>query len=286
MIARHQLLLSRSVAAGGRHLISSSSKSNGTNSSLPLQVLGSAPLSRSNRSYSFTPTNLQYYGGSDGGNSYTASRAFPQYSIFGDDALLTVKPLLPTFKPATSDGVALDRKGKIMMSFTPRVDSGGTTGGGFRWQDQITIALAVEEVGLLINQLPSYEVEICRGGPRPGTTEGTGNMEYGMNSGAAQEGGGVQISDAPDKVLTARPGDGATVSFKIDFVRDGVGGQISPVDDNSQHAPLEVVVQAGEFEVLKRIMESSIPYLLGWTSMMDIGVASMMRSGFNGGGNR
>jgi len=272
MIARHQLLLSRSVAAGARHLISGSRKSNG-----------------SNCRYSSTPTIRQYF---DGGNtpsrpsSYTPSRAFPQYTIFGDDALLSVKPLLPTFKPASRDGVALDRKGKIMMAFTPRLDSDGSGVGGFRWDDQITIALAVEEVGLLINQLPSYEVEICRDGPRPGTTEGTGNMQYGMNSGAAQEGGGVQISDAPDKVLTARPGEGATVSFKIDFVRDGVGGQISPVDNNSHHAPLEVVVQAGEFEVLKRIMESSIPYLLGWTSMMDIGIASMMRSGSDGGGNR
>ena len=95
----------------------------------------------------------------------------------------------------------------------------------------------------------------------------------------------AEVSDAPDKVLTAAPGEGATVSFTLDFVRDGVGAQLSPLDDNSRHAPLTVVAQAGDFEVFRRLMEASIPQLLGWNTMMDIGVQSMIhRSGSGGGG--
>jgi len=93
---------------------------------------GLAP--RGARLYSATAgasQSSQYYGG--GG---APSRAFPSYSIFGTDALLTLKPLLPTFKPAGGDGVALDRRGKMMLSFTPSVGggevvhSGGGGGGG------------------------------------------------------------------------------------------------------------------------------------------------------------
>ena len=242
---------------------------------------GLAP--RGARLYSATAgasQSSQYYGG--GG---APSRAFPSYSIFGTDALLTLKPLLPTFKPAGGDGVALDRRGKMMLSFTPSVgggevvhSGGGGGGGNWKWQEQLTMALTVEELGLLVNQLPMHEVEICRAGSHQMQSRGVGGGEYSL----APEG---EVSDAPDKVLTVTPGEGATVTFAIDFVRDGVGGQISPLEENSRHAPMEVVAQAGDFEVCKRLMEASIPQLLGWNSMMDIGVQSMIsRSGSGGGG--
>ena len=217
----------------------------------------------------------QYYGGGGGGGGGTPSRAFPSYSIFGTDALLTMKPLLPTFKPAGGDGVALDRRGRMMLSFTPSAAGSDGVSGNWLWQEQLTMALTVEEVGLLVNQLPMHEVEISRSGNNQG---GRGGGEYSL----APE---PEISDAPDKVLTVTPGDGATVTFTLDFVRDGVGGQLSPLEENSRHAPMEVVAQAGDFEVLKRLMDASIPQLLGWNNMMDIAVQSMMnRSGGGGGG--
>jgi len=221
----------------------------------------------------------QYYGGGGGGGGGGApSRAFPSYSIFGTDALLTLKPLLPTFKPAGGDGVALDRRGKMMLSFTPSAGGGDSGGGNWKWQEQLTMALTVEEVGLLVNQLPMHAVEISRAGSNQMQSRGVGGGEYSL----APE---AEVSDAPDKVLTVTPGEGATVTFAIDFVRDGVGGQISPLDENSRHAPMEVVAQAGDFQVCKHLMEASIPQLLGWNSMMDIGVQSMIsRSGGGGGG--
>ena len=47
---------------------------------------------------------------------------------------------------------------------------------------------------------------------------------------------------------------------------------------------MEVVAQAGDFEVFKRLMDASIPQLLGWNNMMDIAVQSMMNRGSGGGG--
>lgn len=247
-------------------------------SRLPAAAAESASTSHAIRPYSATASafqSSQYYGGGGGGGG-TPSRAFPSYSIFGTDALLTMKPMLPSFKPAGGDGVALDRRGRMMLSFTPSsAGSDGQGSGNWLWQEQLTMALTVEEVGLLVNQLPMHEVEISRSGNN--NQGGRGGGEYSL----APE---PEISDAPDKVLTVTPGDGATVTFTLDFVRDGVGGQLSPLEENSHHAPMEVVAQAGDFEVLKRLMETSIPQLLGWNNMMDIAIESMMKSGGGGGG--
>jgi hypothetical protein len=51
-----------------------------------------------------------------------------------------------------------------------------------------------------------------------------------------------------------------------------------------QTTPIEVTVQAGEFEVLKSIFQTSIPYILGWNTTMDIASAAAMSKGMSGGG--
>jgi hypothetical protein len=53
-----------------------------------------------------------------------------------------------------------------------------------------------------------------------------------------------------------------------------------------QTTPLEVMIQAGEFEVLKSIFQTSIPYILGWNTTMDIASAAAMSKGMSGGGNQ
>ena len=175
-----------------------------------------------------------------------------------------------------------------MVTFTPIQHSTGTSSGGpaadgggrgpgkLLWQEQLAVALSVEEVGLLVNQLPSFPVEIARDGPRPGT-EGTGNNEYGM-----QKQQGAEISDAPDKVLSFTPGEGATVTVKIDFVKDGVGGQLSAAEPNSSRAPMSVLCHAGEFEVIRTLLQSSIPHLIGWDTMVTVGVNDSLQKGGSG----
>ena len=51
-----------------------------------------------------------------------------------------------------------------------------------------------------------------------------------------------------------------------------------------QTTPIEVTVQAGEFEVLKSIFQTSSPYILGWNTTMDIASAAAMSKGMSGGG--
>lgn len=53
-----------------------------------------------------------------------------------------------------------------------------------------------------------------------------------------------------------------------------------------QTTPIEVTLQAGEWEVFKSIFQTSIPYLLGWNTTMDIASAAAMTKGMSGGGNQ
>ena len=53
-----------------------------------------------------------------------------------------------------------------------------------------------------------------------------------------------------------------------------------------QDTPLEVTVQAGEFEVVKSIFQSSIPYLLGWSALMDLSTAAGISRAMSGGNGR
>jgi hypothetical protein len=46
---------------------------------------------------------------------------------------------------------------------------------------------------------------------------------------------------------------------------------------------LNVTLQAGEFEVVKSIFQSSIPYLLGWNATMDLATAAAISKGVTGG---
>ena len=48
--------------------------------------------------------------------------------------------------------------------------------------------------------------------------------------------------------------------------------------------PLDITIQAGEFEVFKSICQTSIPYLLGWNTCMDIASAAAISKGLSGGG--
>lgn len=199
--------------------------------------------------------------------SFQVNRAFPQYSIIGDNALLTIKPIMPTFKSVgqSNDAIAIKQKGRILIEFSP--NNGGNQP-GWNWDEKIGFALSVDEIGLLISQLPHYGVTLNRqvGGDQ---TSGFGGGSYDLVSATSSS------SETIDKVLTAQPGDGATIQFRVDYMKDGIGGQTPPsaaMNETSISAPLEVVVEAGEWEVVLSLLRDSIPQLLGWNQMMSIGV--------------
>lgn len=155
-------------------------------------------------------------------------RGFPQYSIFGPDSALSVKAILPYFKRAGHDGVAVERRGKLVIEFVPR----NTTGTGFAWGDKTSFSLSVEELGLCLSQLPGSGVELSHA---TYAARGSGIEDGAMYDGEMLDGGvppasGVtQVAGDPvEKVLTIEPGEGATLKFKVDFMKGGVGGQTPP----------------------------------------------------------
>jgi hypothetical protein len=200
-------------------------------------------------------------------------RAFPQYTIFGPDVAMSIRAVLPIFKRAGVDGISVDRRGKLVLEFVPR----NNTGSGFAWNDKTLFSLTVEEVGLLLSQLPSNAVELCH--PTYGADDVEGGGDFSL-MGVKQLGG-----DAIEKVLTINSGEGSTLIFKIDYMKGGVGGQTPPGIEGMPTTPLDVTIQAGEFEVFKSICTTSIPYLLGWNTSMDIASAAAISKGVSGGGN-
>jgi len=57
-------------------------------------------------------------------------RAYPQYNIYGESAHLSLKPIMPEFRPAGQDGVALQNSGRMLLGFTPNAPG---FNGGFIW---------------------------------------------------------------------------------------------------------------------------------------------------------
>ncbi|KAL7445792.1 hypothetical protein ACHAXM_011363 [Skeletonema potamos] len=147
-------------------------------------------------------------------------RGFPQYTIFGPDTALSIRAVLPQFRRAGADGVSVERRGKLVFEFVPR----NASGAGFAWNEKTLFSLSVEEVGLLLSQLPGNVVELSH------------SMNYGVGSDDEGSGGGVmqQSGDLVDKVLTITPGEGATLHFKIDYMKDGIGGQSPPQFDEAK----------------------------------------------------
>ena len=131
--------------------------------------------------------------------SFQVNRAFPQYSIIGDNALLTIKPIMPTFKSVgqSNDAIAIKQKGRILIEFSP--NNGGNQP-GWNWDEKIGFALSVDEIGLLISHLPHYGVTLNRqvGGDQ---SSGFAGGPYDLVSATSSS------SETIDKVLTAQPGD-------------------------------------------------------------------------------
>lgn len=199
-------------------------------------------------------------------------RGFPQYTIFGPESALAMRSQMPQFKRAGNDGVSVDRRGKLVLEFIPR----NNTGAGFAWQDKTLFSLSVEEVGLLLSQLPDNSVEL---------SHTVYNAEAAAQSGPDSDAPGVtQLSgDVVEKVLTIEPGEGATLTLKVDYMKGGVGGQTPPGLVGLPSTPLEITIQAGEFEVIKSICQTTIPYILGWNTCMDIASAAAISKGLSGG---
>eukprot|EP00550_Attheya_septentrionalis_P009154 CAMPEP_0198286752 /NCGR_PEP_ID=MMETSP1449-20131203/5731_1 /TAXON_ID=420275 /ORGANISM="Attheya septentrionalis, Strain CCMP2084" /LENGTH=276 /DNA_ID=CAMNT_0043984541 /DNA_START=142 /DNA_END=972 /DNA_ORIENTATION=+ len=180
-------------------------------------------------------------------------RGFAKYAVFGESSVISLSPILPTYKQAGAEGVAVDKKGRMILEWVPRSNDNKS----WAWNDKIRLALSVEEIGLVINQLPHFPVEISR--PLYAGQDDDTNSHF--------SGSGPVIGDMPEKVFKAIPGEGATITLSIDYVKDGIGGQYG---EDGKTAPIEITVQVGEFEVMKSILKESIPFLTGFTALMKL----------------
>ena len=206
-------------------------------------------------------------------------KAFPQYSVFGENCMLSIKIMAPSFRLLKNNSLVIDsnKKGRILLEWTPRTADGTSSltlnqtrgsllevdlsnyhfcslfaTGGFTRDNQIRFGLSPEELGLMLDQLPEHPVEFVRRAPKAD--------EYSMS--------GSVSSDMAEKVLRITPGESGMVSYKIDFEKDGVGGQ-TPAFAEVALGPLEVVTQLGEHQVMMEIMRYSIPVLTGWSTMLE-----------------
>lgn len=182
---------------------------------------------------------------------------------------MQMKPIMPKFKSVGQDGniIAVSQQGRMIFEFIPVNQS------GIQWQRGISFALKPEEMGLLINQIPIYPVSFTRT-----LVADVGGGMNGMDGGRYDM---VSDDDSVFKTLTVSPIEGAAISFQIDYVKNGIGGQVPPLNSterNYECAPLDLNVQAGEWECLKLTAQKAIPLLTGWESLMEIAIKDAMVS--------
>lgn len=127
----------------------------------------------------------------------------------------------------------------------------------------------------MLHQLPDHEVELAR---KISTYDNPTTP-------------GQIMDEMPDKVMTITPKEGGQFSLRVDFVKDGVGGQSPPATNTAAppgagqpQGPLEVTVQLGEWEVMKCLMQSSIPMLVGWDAQVRIAVQNNIEEAIRSGG--
>jgi len=209
-----------------------------------------------------------------------APKAFPSYTIWGHTAALVLKPLPPQFKIAQpSGGLVLAQKGKIALELVPKSNTTSNTYQQHAWKQAIRYMLSPEDVGVILNALPSQEVELST---RVSMNDDDISMDYNNQSVSASSTSSSYPSmtnqdSIIERVLKLSPApSGAAIQVSIDFIKDGIGGVLLPhhlqkygTPAGNIH-PLQVDMQTGEWILVKSLLEYSIPYLLGWSDMVPL----------------
>jgi hypothetical protein len=138
--------------------------------------------------------------------------------------------------------------------------------GGINRDLQIRFGLSPEEVGFLLDQLPHNEVEFTRRLP------------------ASVDQPGQVADEIPEKVFRVVPGEGGQFAFRVDFEKNGVGGQ-SVAGEDTAMGPLEVVAQLGEYRVMRELMQRSIPALTGWETQLNVAMQNAVHAALSGNNN-
>ena len=185
--------------------------------------------------------------------SPSLQRANPEYRVYGENCLLSIQIIAPTFKTVGKyNRLVVSSTGRCLASFIPRIQGG--TSSGFSYPDKQSMALSPEELGLILSQMPDLGVHINR------------QTAPSMGDYTSSQGG-------DSKRLVVAPSADSSVLFKLTSV-DEHGREIgNDMNDGS----LEVNVQAGEYEVIKSIWSSSLSSLTGFDTLLKIEMDAAVR---------
>lgn len=212
----------------------------------------------------------------------------PAYTVYGEEVAFTLKAIPPEFRALPSGTVILDasKRGRLLLEWTPLAsghDDDNDYGSGnrrYRWDASTRFALTAEEAGSLL-------AKIDRGDP---------TVEFSRRVSGDQMG-----QQNLDKVFIAKPihlegGKNNGISLLVDYV-DPENHQLGQVPhpqrngggafgDEGLKGPFEVELMVGEFQVLRSIIEYSIPKLVGWSTMFDRNVEQAVSKSVQSGGNQ
>ncbi|KAM7259109.1 hypothetical protein ACFE04_014850 [Oxalis oulophora] len=163
--------------------------------------------------------------------TYAAGRVIVEpYTIYKGKAALSIKPVPPTFTKLDSGSLKVDRKGVMMLTFTPAIGERK-----YDWEKRMMFALSTTEVGSLINIGPTTSTEFFH-----------------------------------DPSMLSSSAGQVRKSLKIKALQDGNGYFVSLGVVNNllkTQAQISVPVTTAEFTVMKTACSYALPHLMGWNQL-------------------
>lgn len=167
-----------------------------------------------------------------GANGPLRHKVYAPYTIFKGKAALSASPIPPTFTKSNLGNLVVDRKGVILLTFSPAVGERK-----YDWEKKQMFALSATEVGALLNLGPD---ESCEFFHDPSMKQSNaGEVRKSMSIKAHSDNSGY-------------------------FMSLNVVNNVLKTNDR-----LTVPVTSAEFAVMRTAFSFALPYILGWNHYFD-----------------
>ena len=214
------------------------------------------------------------FAGGGGAAAAAPSAAYTSWDVYKSKAALSARVIRPRWRAVgpSASAVALDREGVFLFELAPAAPDGGGGGGAsslpgpsapgtrrYDWASKLNVALSVGELGAIL-------------------ADPDGPHEFFHDPQKGRDGEG-----ATRKVVRwAASPDGRAYFFQLTVTGGGGGGGGGggPSGGGGARQSVSVPVSKGELYVLRRLVDFSIPYLLGF----DAAFAEMVAGGGGEGG--
>lgn len=173
-----------------------------------------------------------------------ANASSPAYTLFRSNVVFTLKFLSPTFKKTINQNMCIDRKGKLQIGFTPRVDGSSL----INWPATNHVILGVEDIGTILYNVNNNILKTM--------------FEFSSND-----------MNLNLKIITSKH-DNDKNSTKYTTISLE---QIDGIDVMYR----DIVLNEGEFEVLKTFLVDSIPHLTAWDHFINLSIRNQYVNGSN-----